>query len=151
MENKKLIKIYDIRSYIESIEINGEKFTSVMTNKLAIIKGKEEVLIFQDDGCGWGFKSTQDEFEIPIERYEDKGTKVYFLAPELKHIMTIQEMIDNIPYQEMLITDYMDYWKFKRRVKDNLLCVLDAINKIGLKSSQYCTKKYIKENCRLSY
>jgi hypothetical protein len=147
----KQIKVYNIKSYIESLTFNQEKYTTATDDKLAIIEGINGVLIIDKEGCGGGYADIDKEYYIPLFDLKDKENKIYMGKSDFEHTMTIRKMIENVPYKKMTLIQFMEGWEFKRRIRENLEEVLDYLNKIGLDSKKYCTQAFINKSYKGFY
>lgn len=60
--------------------------------------------------------------------------------------MKLKDIIDNVSCEEVLITEFVDRYNIKSRIRDNLIEILGCMNKMGIDSKKYCTKGFINKN-----
>lgn len=140
--NFKSIKVYNVGEYFKKLELNNQNYNIVADSKLAVIEGGTGIIIVNAEGCGSILKSVESKYEFDLIQ-EDK---IHFGKSDYVHIMSVKEIINNIPHEEMTLVDFMSNWQYKMRIKDNLIEILGHMKRIGLNSSKYCTKSFITKN-----
>jgi hypothetical protein len=134
MKELSKIKVYNIRKYIESLDFDGAKRTTHFLDELAILEGKKGVLAFMNEAVGWFYDSLQDEFTFGLTDIDEN--QIFFRA-QYEINISLEEIVNNCEYEEMLITEFVKDYDRKRRIIENFEDILKAINKIGLKKSDY--------------
>jgi len=132
----KTIKVYNVKKLIEDTEINGTKYITHTEHDFAIVEGNNGALIFDEEACGKICKSLDDTYpiglnDIPIDGMRSAIAK-YTIQPTLKELIQAES-------KEMLITEYVDRYQYKSRIKSNLHDILNAFNQIGLDRKEYCS------------
>lgn len=133
------IRVYDLKSFIESQDFEGRKLTTT-TDKMAIITNDNKAIIFDCEGVGRSIDSLLEPFSIGLNDIPEDNHKFYIMA-QYSINMPISEIISEVNYEEMELKQFLDRHDYNRRLRANFEGILKAIDEIGINSLEYIKNK----------
>lgn len=140
---KKMVKVYDIKSYMEKLLKEQKLTTFGYSDSLAIITNEMgKGMVIDRDGCFALLKdSTSDTVEIslcskPKVDKDNPNIKTIPIVPSHNCILTIQEIIGNCNASEEPLGKFVRV--FGERLERNYCNILNHIEKeLGLNKADY--------------
>lgn len=131
----KKIKVYDLRTYIESQNSDGKILTTHWFHKLAILTGDKGGVVFNNEGIGFSRGDIKYKIEIGlVDKITDGSIAV---ESQYKAKLSLKEIMDNANCEEMELTQFIDKYNYNDRLRTNFKKLIEIINKIGLNSNDY--------------
>lgn len=99
----KTIKVYDLTSYINNLEEvkSADLEISRTDKKYAIIQGNKQYLFVHEEGVGYRFD--EDE-KFPVDLIKS-NSRYYAVVDKIE--ISINDILDNCPYEEMILGEYI--------------------------------------------
>jgi len=118
------VKVYNIGELIENQLPDKKVF---WTNKYAIVQGSNGVVMFDNEAIGWKRDSLDDKVEIGLTDIPEENT--IFAMAQYNVKVSIKELLE-AEYEEMSITQFVERYETKSRIRSNFDQVLSAIAEV---------------------
>ncbi|MCK9441763.1 MAG: hypothetical protein M0Q13_10110 [Methanothrix sp.] len=128
------VRAYKINEAVKKSNNNEKEVISFCD--LAIIVNNNSAIVLEKDACHY-ILDLPETFKIGIAKKEEGRIALF---PESFIYPTVQWILDNVEYEEVLLSEWIGYFGIKTRIIENCNKLRHSIKALGLDPSEYLPK-----------